>query len=179
MNKSKQKGFTLIELLVVVVIIAILALIVLLAINPVEMARKSRDSRRLSDVGTLRRAIDLALTDGNNGTLPAGKVNINVSTSVTEFPSVGGLNISKYLSAVPQDPSINSTSIQLIGAPSGGVCTGANGSPVNYSFWSDGSVYVIRTRLESTENCAALMSDGNNDNAFYEIGTDPGLDGGE
>jgi prepilin-type N-terminal cleavage/methylation domain-containing protein len=64
MKKRLQQGFTLIELLVVVAIIAILALVVMLALNPVEMQRRSRDSRRLSDIGTVRRALDLALVDG-------------------------------------------------------------------------------------------------------------------
>ena len=69
-KKNLNKGFTLIELLVVVAIIAILALLILLALNPVEMQRRSRDSERLSDLGTLRKAIDLTLADG--GTLRPG-----------------------------------------------------------------------------------------------------------
>src|SRR3989344_2780973 len=107
MKKMKQKGFTLIELLVVVAIIAILALVVLLALNPVEMARRSRDSRRLSDLGTLRRAIDLTLADGGSlvttggawmKTSDAGALNAAAATNLVK------LNISKYLSTIPADP---------------------------------------------------------------------------
>ena len=182
MNKIKQnvqKGFTLIELLVVVAIIAILALIVMLALNPVEMARRSRDSRRMSYVGTLRKSIDLALADGE--TLPdtAGAwVDLDSTTSVTLFPSgaAGDPDISKYLSVVPGDPYTSTSNPQVL-SEAAGVCSGATGVPANlqYQFNSDGDVYVIRARLESEENCNAILEDGNVSN-WYELGTDPGLD---
>lgn len=181
LKKQNNKGFTLIELLVVVAIIAILALIVLLALNPVEMARRSRDSRRLSDLGTLRRAIDLALADG--GTLPdtsgtPGYVLLNTTTDVTEFPNgnVTDLNISKYLSVVPQDP-YTSTSLPQVLGETGGACSGATAgalSDLKYEFESDGDTYVLRARLESEENCPAILNDGNSDD-YFELGTDPEL----
>lgn len=177
MNKKLQKGFTLIELLVVVAIIAILALIVLLALNPVEMARRSRDSRRLSDLGTLRRAIDLSLADGEAlPVLADGGITVNTSTDVTNFGGAG-MDISKYLSVVPQDP-VNDGSGDLIQTTTG-VCPDGTAqvakNAMNYNFRSDGDVYVLSTRLESTDNCGVPSGDGNND-AFYQIGTDPGLD---
>jgi len=54
-----KKGFTLVELLVVIGIVAILATIVVLVINPVEILKESRDSRRLSDLGTLNKALGI------------------------------------------------------------------------------------------------------------------------
>ena len=175
MKKARKKGFTLIELLVVVTIIAILALIVLLALNPVEMARRSRDSRRLSDLGTLRRAIDLALSDKESLTATGGFVSINTTTPVTDFDG-GGLNISKYLSVVPQDPAYDPVggSMQII-APGCTVGVTDKGS-ITYQYWSDGDTYILRANLESLDNCSAVQNDGNN-NGTYEIGTDPGLDG--
>ena len=178
MNKAKKmlnnnnKGFTLIELLVVVAILAILALIVLLALNPVEMARRSRDSRRLSDLGTLRKAIDLSLSDG--GTMATvATTNVNTATDVTNFAGTG-LDISKYLSVAPQDPvndgSANTTQVANTTCVAG---TAAKNT-MNYQFITDGDTYVLRTRVESLENCDAIDNDGNADN-FYELGTDPGL----
>ncbi len=173
MKKVFNKGFTLIELLVVVAIIAILALVVLLALNPVEMARKSRDSRRLSDIGTVRRAIDLALADKQTLT-PTGTIIINTSTSVANFDG-SGLNISKYLSVVPQDP-INDGSGDNVQVVTSGCTAGSTtkGSML-YEYKSDGNTYVLRARLESLDNCAAITQDGNSDN-YFELGTDPGLD---
>jgi prepilin-type N-terminal cleavage/methylation domain-containing protein len=176
-NKRKEKGFTLIELLVVVAIIAILALIVLLALNPVEMQRRTRDSRRLSDLGTLRRAIDLALADGDKGSLPAGETTINIVTDVTSFPSAGGLDISEYLSVVPQDPANDGSGDMVYVITDGTACTTAQvaKNSLNYNFWSDGDVYVIEANMESKDNCSVVAGDGHSD-ALYQIGTDPLLD---
>jgi type IV pilus assembly protein PilA len=176
MKKTLNKGFTLIELLVVVAIIAVLALIVLLALNPVEMARRSRDSRRLSDLGTVRKAIDLALADKQSLAVTTGAVTLNSTSSVTDFAGMG-LNISKYLSVVPQDPMYESGStgnVQVV-LPSCSAGSATKGTMI-YEFISDGSTYVLRARLESLDNCDAITTDGNNGSNYYETGTDPGLD---
>lgn len=55
MNKN-EKGFTLIELLVVIAVIGMLASIVMVSLNKVRS--KSRDSRRIADIKTLRGALD-------------------------------------------------------------------------------------------------------------------------
>lgn len=175
MTKRFKKGFTLIELLVVVAIIAILALIVLLALNPVEMARKSRDSRRLSDLGTLRRAIDLSLADNKTLTAKALTV-VNTATLVTNFDG-SGLDISKYLSVVPQDPINDGSTASLQVATKAAIdCAAGTDQKQNmiYEYWSDGNVYILRGRLESLDNCGAIRGDGNDDN-YYEIGTAPGM----
>ena len=62
-NKGTRKGFTLIELLVVIAIIAILAVVVVLTLNPAEMMRRARDSNRASDLGMIKTAISLYLSD--------------------------------------------------------------------------------------------------------------------
>lgn len=175
---KQREGFTLIELLVVIAIIAILALIVLLALNPVEMARRSRDSRRLSDLATLRQAIDLSTSDGetlvNTG---ANWITINTSTNVTKFPNGAATdtNLGKYLPVVPGDPYKSASNPQVLGVASS-TCTGATGTPGDliYQFRSDGNVYILRARLESEENCNAIQGDGNDD-SYYEIGTAPGM----
>ena len=173
MKIKLRKGFTLIELLVVVAIIAILALVVLLALNPVEMARRSRDSRRLSDLGTIRRAVDLALADKQTLS-PTGTLVINPSTDVTDFDG-NGLDISKYISVIPQDPINDGTgdSVQVVLSDcSAGTATK---NAMIYEYQSDGDTYVLRARLESRDNCNAIIQDGNVSN-YYELGTDPGLD---
>lgn len=63
MKSKRRKGFTLIELLVVIAIIAILSVVVILTLNPAELLRQSRDSGRISDLGTLRTAVSLYLAD--------------------------------------------------------------------------------------------------------------------
>lgn len=170
-----------------VAIIAILALIVLLAINPVELKRRSNDSRRLSDIGTLRRAIDLSLADGK--TLPG-----TAGTPVTYTTGAGGsilvasdatnnlvrMDISKYVSTIPQDPSYISGDTTTLQTTDGTGCTTTPGTAsvqkqnMVYSFKSNGSVYFLSSHLESTDNCSAAAGDGNAD-ALFETGTAPGL----
>lgn len=187
MKKITNKGFTLIELLVVVAIIAILALVVLLALNPVELARRSRDSRRLSDLGTLRRALDLSLADGkvlsgtpgSHYTKTSGAAGVLDVTSVTNLV---GVDVGKYLSTIAQDPMYEAGSAVTIQTTDGTGCTSATPGTASiqkqnmvYTFESDGSVYVLSGHLESTDNCKAVSLDGNAD-ALFELGTDPGLD---
>jgi prepilin-type N-terminal cleavage/methylation domain-containing protein len=60
---NKKQAFTLIELLVVIAIIAILAVVVVLTLNPAELLRQSRDSSRVSDLATLKNAVNIYITD--------------------------------------------------------------------------------------------------------------------
>lgn len=62
MNTNK-KGFTLLELLIVITIIAVLSTITILILNPAETLRKSRDSQRIADLGTIKTAIGLYMVD--------------------------------------------------------------------------------------------------------------------
>lgn len=185
--KKAQKGFTLIELLVVVAIIAILALIVMLALNPVEMARRSRDSRRLSDLETLRKAVDLSLTDGK--TLP-GTTSAPVTTTTaaaagadifkadnTGSGNMVGMDISKYISTIPQDPGYEN-STDTVQTSDGTNCTSATPGTASiqkdamvYTFKSNGSTYELNAYLESTDNCKAVLGDGGNATGVYELGT--------
>jgi len=127
-----RKGFTLIELLVVIAILAVLAVAVTLILNPAELVRQGRDSTRLSDIGTVHRAIglyfaDQQILDWDEGTVctasstpgDAGELcdKVSSSTVVTGAGWVGyGDNDIEFtemstgapLSRLPLDP-VNST----------------------------------------------------------------------
>lgn len=162
------------ELLIVIAVISTLATVLMVLINPAEMARRARDASRISDIGTLRRAIDLAMADDQDLLATGGLINVNSATSITNFAG-SGLDISKYLSSSPQDPSYNATggNMQIIGFG----CTkdSTTKDAISYQFWSDGDTYILRANLESLVNCDKVQNDGNN-NATYETGTEPGLD---
>ena len=67
-KKNSKKGFTLIELLVVIAIIGILSSVVLASLNSAR--KKSRDARRVADIGQIKLALELAFD--KNSTYPGG-----------------------------------------------------------------------------------------------------------
>ena len=162
MNK---RGFTLVELLVVIAILGVLVGVAYIAINPAEMMKKSRDSKRLSDLATIRKAVDLALANGR--TLTASTCTATVPCSSTGTRGVDGTGwvnviLSDYLSTLPIDPKAADSSF-----------TDAAGASVTpeYQFANDGSTYELRGHLESTANASFYTTDGGDDAGLYEVGT--------
>lgn len=148
-----QKGFTLIELLVVIVIISVLALIVMLLINPLQIAKRTRDSNRLTDLANLQRAINVATleaTDSGNTTFCQ---NMPPPCSGDSYPSAGNarrpdgsgwvkvdLSGKRALSApvLPIDPLNNET--------------------FHYSYSSDGKTWQIQATLEEGNKAISVGS---------------------
>lgn len=173
MNKIKQ-GFTLIELLVVIAILSILATLVVLAINPAEAQRKSRDTTRLSDLATMRKAIDLAIAEGGSlpGTIAVPFTGSSAGTRDSASASnYLGMDVSKYLSVLPIDPRQTATTVTTL---SDGTTQIAAGGMV-YSFKSNGATYELDAYLESTANTPIAVNDGGTSATVYEVGTNPGL----
>jgi len=69
MHKSYRTGFTLIELLIVIGIVAVLSAVAVLTLNPTELLKQARDSRRLTDLATINKALSIYQADTGAGTL--------------------------------------------------------------------------------------------------------------
>ena len=67
--RSKISSFTLVELLIVIAILAVLAAAVVIVLNPAELLAQARDSQRLSDISTLKNAVDLMIVDDPSASL--------------------------------------------------------------------------------------------------------------
>lgn len=161
-----RKGFTLVELLVVVAILGILMAAVVLAINPGEMMKKGRDSTRLSDMDSLRKAIDLAIADGGTLTTTTSAGDSTTGTRAVNGTGWVSVDVSQYLSTLPIDPRNGVSFTDAVG----NTVTG------KYLYFSDGSAYELNCYLESTSNASKYTTDGGDDATIYEVGTDPGLD---
>ncbi len=153
----KQKGFTLIELLVVIAIVAVLAGALLIAINPQAMIQKGRDSKRLQDMDTLVKAINLALADseillaaGSEDSL-AGTTDLDGTGYVNFTVPTGKTGLSKFIPTLPTDP----------------LNTGLN----VYTYASDGTNFEMNAVLEHLDNASKASTDGGNAAGVYELGT--------
>lgn len=201
-QKISKKGFTLIELLIVIAIIAILAVIVVLTLNPAELLRQSRDSNRVSDFATLKSAISLYVVDNaipnlasttlgygacylsttqGNGTTTA-KCGVftntypsgNSSTTSVLYrknDSTGWLpvNFSQLsygspLSVLPVDPTNNANYYYAYAAT-----TTASG----YYFELDAFMESKKYNASGTND--VVSTDGGDNNAAYEVGSQPKL----
>lgn len=180
MIKTSKKGFTLLELLIVIAILAILATAVVLVLNPAEYLRQARDTQRMTDMDTLRNAINLYLSSTTTPDLTVGVAgdaarcmvgitspftlvcSTNATTAVTGtgwvLVNFAGLSEGSPLSVLPKDPT--------------------NDTAHYYAYAADESAnqYELNANLESTKYSANEGNDGGNNANWYEVGNKPGLD---
>lgn len=156
--EEKISGFTVLELLVVIAIIAVIASIAFAGMNSAR--QKARDTRRVSDLGEIRKAIEMYVIA--NGRLPGsfgpGNCNGAGGCNSTEVqPWIPGLT-DEYIAEVSADP-LNSVAYR-------------------YRYRSSGAdEYELDASLESDYHFGE--NDGGNrnicpssTNCRYEIGTD-------
>ncbi|MEK7120637.1 MAG: prepilin-type N-terminal cleavage/methylation domain-containing protein [Patescibacteria group bacterium] len=97
---SLVSGFTLIELMVVIALIGILASVILASFSSVR--ERNRDSKRLSDVREIQKALSLYQID--NGRFPAPTNPTEIVTITGEDEISLALEEGGHISAVPKDP---------------------------------------------------------------------------
>jgi len=185
---ENKKGFTLLELLIVIAILAILAAAVLVVINPAEILKKSRDTRRVNDLDSLRSALAMYITDVSSPDLDGTGVCstdewITSSTASCRSGVTGGNCHQSDGTAVdgtgwiPVNLSSISTGSPIASLP----IDPTNDADYFYSYRCDGdnTTFELNANLESTYYTTTISSeikDGGDDTDLYEVGTDPGLD---
>ena len=195
--KNTKKGFTLIELLIVIGILAILVAAVVVVLNPAQLLAQARDGQRMSDMDSLRSAINFYLAS---------------ATSTNFLVSVSSSAATSTWTASPNNPPtstldaiyFNNSTTPVVSST---LVTGTGWVPINFSALSGGSplaklpidptnsgnyvygfagsnassTYKIITRLESTKYAPKMSADGGNlndcgsytnANCWYEVGSD-------
>lgn len=97
MNTTLKRGFTLIELLLVIAIIGLLSSVVLAALA--DAKNKSRDAKRLSDLNTIRNAIELYANDNARNPGTYGTFYFISDNNYSEpLPCSGTTGLKRYIS---------------------------------------------------------------------------------
>lgn len=165
--RAKRDGLTILELVISLGLISILAGVSFWAINPIERLKQGRDAQRITDLETVRKAIDSAVSSGahlgNTFGVPSSSAAVG-ATQKTDGSGWVPMNLSSKLATLPVDPVNGRTLSDVLGSKVLG----------EYQFISDGVYYVLRTHLEAEVNRDKYAKDGN-DNSWYEVGTAPGL----
>ena len=145
--KSKNKGFTLIELLVVIAILGLLATIVLVSLNSGRM--KSRDVKRKADLRQISVAMELYFN--TNNAYPSYAVDSCSATGVTGCTGVYPLAIGTFISAMPRDPSNNTTRYYRVKAS-----TGANFCVIAANLENESAAYYVSEKGLGTAAAGAI-----------------------
>ncbi len=124
--KNTKKGFTLIELLVVIAIIAMLSAIVLASLSTARM--KSRDAKRISDIGQIQLALELFFDSNQSypSTTPGCPNGAVCTTNLNLEAAISLLQVSGFLPQSPTPPPGGVPALYLYRGlvPLGTECTG-------------------------------------------------------
>ena len=187
---KQVRGFTLIELLMVVSIIAVIAVVVLLVLNPLELFRQARDSNRLADMNTLRKAIVLYMADvktvnlgtptdfgaswcfATTSSAPAAGCGVftasyNASTTRAASSTVRNINGTGW---VPIAFSQISTKAPFSALPVDPI----NNATLYYAYAATSSsngLFELTANFESAKYIPLEAKDGGASSTLYEIGT--------
>ena len=200
-NRTRKNGFTLIELLVVIAIIAILAVVVIVTLNPAELLRQSRDSQRISDLGTLKSAIGLYLVDATSPNLASSSLGYSacyLSTTIGNgtttakcgvFANTYSSGNASATSALYRDNNsqgwlpVNFSQISYGSPLSVLPVDPVNNATYYYAYAATstgGYYYEINAFMESKKYGAGgsnnvVTTDGGDNSSTYEVGTEPAL----
>ncbi|MFA6521312.1 MAG: type II secretion system protein [Candidatus Gracilibacteria bacterium] len=163
-------GFTLVELLIVLTIVAILAVATVLILNPAEILKKSRDTQRMSDVGSMKSAIGLYLSTATapilGGVLDDGCADDGTAAERNiwlSYPSDTELVTDATPPATWGDAGANAwTQVTKANA---GLISGAGWIPVNLTGTSGGAS-ISNWPLDPNSNVAAVGAVTNADRMY-------------
>lgn len=156
---KKYKGFTLIELLIVIAIIILLAALILISLKGSQA--RARDTKRIADVDSLRKALELYYNDRGNYPLAKDWIKIEEDADTNGSFSQAMEN---YLLQMPRDPLY-----PRVENPGG-----ENEKIFSYQYKStaDQKKYKIHIELETGEYASYEIYSPGGDKIVYDRKTD-------
>jgi len=155
-SPCRNRAFSLIELMIVVSIIGILTTVIVANFNSVKT--KSRDGKRVSDLGNMQVALAYYFDRCREypASVTSGKADWNLSTSCPNTTQT--VTLGDYLGTVPKDPSSNAS--------------------YEYIRNTDKNAYLLRTTLEQNSSVQSDSFDnaaaGSLANRYFaDFGTNP------
>jgi prepilin-type N-terminal cleavage/methylation domain-containing protein len=184
-----KTAFTLVELLIVIAILAVLAAAVVIVLNPAELLAQARDSQRITDLKTLKDAIDIFVVDNPSASLGTSQ---KVYVSLPDTSSTCA-NIS--LPTLPAGWTYNCVTTENLRNTDGtgwvplNLGTIFGGTPIpylpldpqndatltKYYAYIPGGSYVLTSLMESEKQAKAALADGGMDPGRFEVGSDLAL----
>ncbi len=186
---TKTTGFTLLELLIVIGILAILATVTFVVLNPAELLKQTRDSRRVQDLSTLNKAVELVHISNTNLSLGSSSI-VYVSLADTSsncsnlslpslpigwsYKCVTQTNLRKVDGQgwIPINFASSSFGSPLAILPIDPI---NNASSSLYYTYVTGGSWELTALLESSDRHTAAINDGGTSVGVFEIGTATGL----
>lgn len=101
-HKKNEHGFTMIELLVVVAIIGMLSAAVIASVTTARM--KSRDTRRLSSITAIQKALELAQSSVGYPGVASQTYVVGTGSCATGFTALSTLLVPTYIPSIAPDP---------------------------------------------------------------------------
>jgi len=169
MKNTFSKGFTLVELLIVITILAALAAAVVVVLNPAQLLAQARDAQRLTDMTTMRDAINLFITQTTapNLCLPAAG---GCSTGFCTVASAGPFQTACATNDVRLINGTGWVSVNFGAMVGGSPIAVLPRDPVSagnffYAYRATAAgLFELATRLESERHRGMMITDGGNQN---------------
>jgi len=190
-NPSNNKSFTLLELLIVIAILAILTATVLIVISPAEYFRKTRDTKRITDLRSLNESLGLYLAeygDTNMGSPKTVYISLpsNDPTCAADYPNLPSLPTGWQYHCAPETSYQKTDGTGWIPVNFQSISFGSPLShlpidPVNsadqglYYAYVTGGSWELTAIFESKKYLKEAVKDGGSDPTMYEIGSDTSL----
>lgn len=189
---ASNKGFTLIELLIVIGITAFLFAALIITLNPAELLRQARDSTRISDLGTLRSAVALYLSDVSSPNLAsssAGYADCYTSATATTCAAAGIGSVTATSSQVAATARRNNNATGWLPVNFAAISSGApignlpldptNDSTHYYGYVATSTNLGFKITANGFESSKysqnggsdVVSTDGGNYASIYEVGT--------